>query len=269
MLALDSTINQQVQAACVATRIIACLDVRDGMVVKGTRFADLIELGDPALRASRYAEDGADEIVLLDVSATVEGRIAALATVERVRETISVPLTVGGGIRSLADASRLFDAGADRVSVNSAAFVRPRLIGEIAERYGTQAVVLAIDARQRCDALPGGEVMLRSGALATGCSALDWACEGARRGAGEVLLTALDRDGTGAGYDTASLALVAERLRVPLIASGGARSAEHLLDAVRAGADAVLVAGILHRDEVSVRTLKRSLADAGVRVRPC
>jgi imidazole glycerol-phosphate synthase subunit HisF len=258
--------------ARVATRVVACLDIRDGRVVKGTRFVDLVDLGDPVVCAERYAEGGADEIVLLDVRATAESRIASLATVERVRSAISVPLTVGGGLRSLADASRLFDAGADRVSVNSAAFLRPRLIADIAERYGTQAVVLAIDTQERAvpgGHLPGGEVMLRAGTLATGCAALDWAIEAARRGAGELLLTALDRDGTGRGYDTGCLALIASRVRVPIIASGGARTPEHLIDAIRAGADAVLVAGMLHRNEMTVRSLKESLASAGVRVRPC
>jgi cyclase len=278
-------------APCVyqaASRVIACLDVRDGRLVKGTRFASLVDLGDPAACAARYAEEGADEIVLLDVSATIDGRLAGRAAIERVREAIGIPLTVGGGVRSLADADRLFDAGADRVSVNSAAFARPRLLGEIARRYGTQAVVLAIDARPRrwrvgraddapdsADSatqeaeLPGGEVMLRSGTLATGCSALDWALEGARSGAGEILLTALDRDGTGSGYDCGALALLASRLPIPIIASGGAKTPDHLVEAIRAGADAVLVAGILHRNEATVRSLKKALAAAGVRVRPC
>jgi imidazole glycerol-phosphate synthase subunit HisF len=245
-------------------RIIPCLDVKDGRVVKGVRFVGLRDVGDPADFAADYAQQGADEIVVLDVSATPEGRGTRLDVVRRVRERLAIPLTVGGGVRSLDDAKALLDAGADKVSVNTAAFARPKLIDEIATKLGSQCAVLALDAAAK-DA--GFEVVVRSGAERTGQDAVAWAREAAKRGAGEILLTSFDRDGTRTGYDVALVRAVAAAVRVPTIASGGAASAEHLLEALRAGADAVLAASIFHDGEWTVATVKRFLAQSGIEVR--
>lgn len=249
----------------ITSRIIPCLDVRDGRVVKGVRFQGLRDAGDPAERAAEYQRQGADEIVILDVSATDEGRATALRTVAAVREVLSIPLTVGGGVRTAEDAGRLLDAGADKVSVNSAAVARPGLIHEIATRFGAQCAVLAIDARASGT---GFEVLVRSGKDATGLDAVSWAREAERLGAGEILLTSWDRDGTRAGYDLPMLRAVCGAVRVPVIASGGADSAQHMAEAFGAGADAVLAASIFHDGDTTVASIKQQLTVRGVRVRP-
>jgi imidazole glycerol-phosphate synthase subunit HisF len=257
-------------------RVIPCLDIRDGRVVKGVRFANLRDSGDPAVLAERYADQGADEIVLLDVSATPEGRGAALETVRRVRALLAVPLTVGGGVRSVDDVDRLLRAGADKVAINTAAVLRPAIITECAERFGSQCIVAAIDAERCEESPPRWHVRVRSGGDRTALDAVDWAvavqggggrggCAGA--GAGEILLTSWDRDGTRAGYDLDLLRAVAGRVRVPVIASGGAAEPSHMLDAVQAGADAVLAAGIFHDGLHTVQSCKQYLADRGVEVR--
>lgn len=255
----------------VTARIVPCLDVRDGRVVKGVRFEGLRDLGDPAAFAARYAAEGADEIVLLDIAATLRNvRRGAAATIARVRAALSIPLTVGGGIATPEDAARLFDAGADRVALNSAALRRPDLITTIAERYGSQAAVVAIDARRRGAA---HEVVVRAGTKPTGLDAASWAREAERRGAGEILLTSIDRDGTGEGYDLALLEAVRAATTVPIVASGGVagdeRAVGQMLDALDAGADALLLAGALHRGELAIPELKRSLTAAGKAIRPC
>ncbi|MDX2000120.1 MAG: imidazole glycerol phosphate synthase subunit HisF [Thermoanaerobaculia bacterium] len=245
-------------------RIIPCLDVAQGRVVKGIRFQDLRDLGDPAEAAERYAEQGADEIVFLDVDAAPEGRATALDWVRRTAERVFVPLTVGGGVRSVADAAALFSAGADKVGVNSAAVARPELLGEIAARFGNQAVVLSIDARRR----PGGwEVVTHGGRRGTGLDAVAWAREGVTRGAGEILLTSIDGDGTRAGYDLELIRAIAVVVPVPVIASGGAGSVDHLAEGLAAGAAAVLSASIFHHGDTTVGAVKRELARRGFRVR--
>lgn len=249
-----------------ARRIIPCLDVSHGRIVKGVRFRELRDAGDPAERARLYEDQGADEIVVLDVSATPEGRGHQLETVKRVREVLSIPLTVGGGIRSEDDAWRLLEAGADKVSINTAAVDRPELLGEIAARFGRQCCVLAIDAARRAEG--GFEVRVKGGREGTGRDAIAWACEGERRGAGEILLTSFDRDGTRSGYDLELTAAVARAVRIPVIASGGADTALHLLEALEAGADAVLAASIFHDGDLTVRDVKAYLHEMGVEVRP-
>lgn len=248
------------------TRIIPCLDVKDGRVVKGVRFSGLRDAGDPAELAQRYEEQGADELVLLDVSATTDGRDTAARTVERVRERLSIPLTVGGGVRGAADAERLLSAGADKVGVNTAAVDRPDLISEIASRFGAQCAVLAIDAA-RTQVGEGWEVVTRAGTLRTGINAVEWARRGQSLGAGEILLTSWDRDGTKSGYDLELLRAVGQAVSVPVIASGGAAGVEHLHQALLAGADAVLAASIFHEAQETVGSLKRQLATRGVAVR--
>jgi imidazoleglycerol phosphate synthase cyclase subunit len=246
-------------------RIIPCLDVRAGRVVKGVRFANLVDAGDPAELAAAYEADGADELMLLDVTATGERRATAADTVRRVRARISIPLTVGGGVRGADDAAALLDAGADKVGVNTAAVARPGLLDELAARFGAQCTVIAIDAARRG---PGGfEVVVRSGSERTGIDAVAWAAEAAARGAGEVLLTSFDRDGTKAGYDLELVAAVAAAVGVPIVASGGAAAAEHMVAAVAAGASAVLAASIFHFGELTVAELKARLAALGLEVR--
>ncbi|MCC7381011.1 MAG: imidazole glycerol phosphate synthase subunit HisF [Deltaproteobacteria bacterium] len=249
-----------------AVRIIPCLDVRDGRVVKGVRFAGLRDAGSPTELARAYEAQGADELVLLDVSATPEGRKTALDTVRAVREELSIPLTVGGGVRSIADAGNLLDAGADKVGVNTAAVEDPALIGAIAERFGSQCAVLALDAAHR-ESGAGFEVVIRSGHQRTGLDAIEWSKQATARGAGEILLTSWDRDGTRAGYDLALIHAVSRAVHVPVIASGGAATPEHLLEALRAGADAVLAASIFHDGEYTVADIKDALAREGVEVR--
>jgi imidazoleglycerol phosphate synthase cyclase subunit len=246
-------------------RIIPCLDVSHGRVVKGVRFQGLRDAGDPAERAALYEDQGADEIVVLDVSATPEGRGNQVETVQRVRARLGIPLTVGGGIGTRDDARALLEAGADKVSVNTAAVHRPELLAEIAGRFGRQCAVLAIDAARRDR---GFEVLVNGGRERTGIDAIEWARDGTARGAGEILLTSWDRDGTRAGYDLELTRAVADAMRVPVIASGGAATPEHLKAAFDAGADAVLAASIFHDDQMTVGEVKRALAALGVHVRP-
>ncbi len=245
-------------------RIIPCLDVRDGRVVKGVNFSGLRDAGDPAELAARYESEGADELTLLDVSATTESRPAAIACVESVRRVLGIPLTVGGGIRSVSDASRLLDAGADKVAVNSAAVKRPGLIAECAEKFGTQCIVVAIDAR-RSDT--SWEVVVRSGSVSSGKDAIQWALEAQSLGAGEVLLTSWDRDGTRSGYDLELTGTVARAVTIPLIASGGAAGPDDLLQALNCGADAVLAASIFHDQQFSIMEVKSFLRQHAVEVR--
>lgn len=245
-------------------RVIPCLDVRAGRVVKGVRFQGLRDAGDPVACAAAYAEQGADELVMLDVSATPEERGTAVRTVAAVREVMALPLTVGGGVRSVDDAARLLGAGADKVAVNTAAVARPGLLDELADRFGRQCVVLAIDAARAGD---GWEVVVRSGRDRTGRDALAWAEAAVERGAGELLVTSWDRDGTGLGYDTELLAALRARVAVPVIASGGAKTPDHLVAALDAGADAVLAASIFHDGERTVDDVKRALSARGVEVR--
>ena len=247
-------------------RIIPCLDVRDGRVVKGVRFSGLRDAGDPVEQAARYEAEGADELVVLDVSATPDARTTALHTVAAIRDALSIPLTVGGGVRSVSDAENLLAAGADKVGVNTAAVERPEILDELAARVGAQCVVIAIDAARRSDE-QSWEVVVRSGTVRTGMDALDWARDAAARGAGEILLTSWDRDGTGDGYDTELLSAMSRRVELPLIASGGAAGVEHMADAFGAGADAVLAASIFHDRVMSVSEVKVGLSSAGVEVR--
>jgi imidazole glycerol phosphate synthase glutamine amidotransferase subunit len=245
-------------------RIIPCLDVRGGRVVKGIKFQDLRDSGDPAERAALYEAQGADEIVVLDIAASPEEARTRVDTVRRVRERIHIPLTVGGGVRSIEDAERLLQAGADRVSVNTAAVRRPELVDELAERFGTQCIVLAIDARRTGD---DWEVLVVGGSEPTGLSAAGWAAEGVRRGAGEILLTSWDRDGTGEGYDLDLLGAVSAAVSVPVIASGGVGMVGDMAEAIDAGADAVLAATLFHDDQHTVEGAKAELAELGVAVR--
>jgi cyclase len=246
-------------------RVIACLDVRDGAVVKGVGFADLANAGDPGELARRYDREGIDEVIVLDVTATLDDRRALAATIRRVSAELFIPLTVGGGIRSVDDGKAMFDAGADKVSVNSAALRRPELISELAALYGNQAVVVAIDAKRNGD---GFSVFSRSGTSDARRDAVDWAREAADRGAGEILLTSIDRDGTRSGFDCALTAAVSTAVGIPVIASGGAGTPDHFLEVFTEGrADAALAASIFHFDEHSVMTMKRYLASRGVPMR--
>ncbi len=250
-----------------AKRIIPCLDVKDGRVVKGVRFVDLRDAGDPAQAAAAYDAAGADELVFLDITASHERRKILLEVVRRTAEEAFMPLTVGGGVASLEDIRALLLAGADKVSVNPAAVQDPDLIREAAERFGSQCIVLAIDAKAR----PGGgwEVFVHGGRTPTGLEAVEWARRGAALGAGEILLTSMDRDGTKDGYDLALTAAVAGAVPVPVIASGGAGRAEHLYAALtEGGADAALAASIFHFGELSIPQVKAYLRERGVPVRP-
>lgn len=250
-----------------ARRIIACLDVRDGQVVKGVNFRGLRRAGDAAELAARYNAEGIDELIVLDVSATLEGRQAAARTIAAIAAQLFIPLAAGGGIRALDDARAVLDAGADKVSINSAALLQPQLITTLAGIYGSQAVVVAIDARRATG--PGGyEVLSRSGTQLARTDAVDWAREAADRGAGEILLTSIDRDGTRTGFDCELTAAVSAAVPIPVIASGGAGSLDHFAEVFTEGrADAALAASIFHERDHSVRALKRSLADRGIPVR--
>jgi imidazole glycerol-phosphate synthase subunit HisF len=253
-------------------RIIACLDVRDGRVVKGVQFVDLVDAGDPAELAARHAAAGADEIVLLDITATHEGRATLLATVQRTAQRLFIPFTVGGGIRTAGEAAAVFDAGADKISINSAAIARPQLIGEIGARFGAQAVIVAIDARRVPGAsLADAAVFVSGGRIPAGRRAVEWAREAEDRGAGEILLTSMDADGTRAGFDCELTAAVSDAVNIPVIASGGAGAAHHFAQVLRAGrADAALAAGIFHFGIADVRALKQDLHRDGIPVRlPC
>lgn len=246
-------------------RIIACLDVRDGSVVKGINFEGLRKAGDPAELAARYNTEGIDELVILDVTATIEGRRALAATIREVSSRLFIPLAVGGGIRTEADAAAVIDAGADKVSINSAALSDPTLVTRLADRYGSQAVVVAIDAKREEDRF---EVYARSGQQASGRDAVEWAREAEARGAGEILLTSIDRDGTRAGFDCPMTAAVSGAVSIPVIASGGAGTFEHFLDVFTDGrADAALAASVFHYSEHAVSELKQFLRGRGVPMR--
>jgi imidazole glycerol-phosphate synthase subunit HisF len=246
-------------------RVIPCLDVDRGRVVKGVEFVNIRDAGDPVELASRYQDEGADEIVFLDITASHEKRETVAALARRCADEVFIPFTIGGGVRSVDDAQAVLDAGADKVSVNSAALARPDLIGELAEVFGAQCVVLAIDARKEGE---GYGVYVNGGRTAAGRDAVEWAREGAERGAGEVLLTSMDRDGTEDGYELELTRRVADAVEIPVIASGGAGELDHLVDAVEGGgADAVLCASIFHYGQHSVREAKEHMRAAGIPVR--
>lgn len=251
-------------------RIIACLDVDAGRVVKGVQFENLRDAGDPAELAKAHSESGADEIVLLDISAAHQRRATLLDTVRRAAKQLFIPFTVGGGIRTLEEAAAVFSAGADKISLNSAAIANPALITQIAERFGSQAVVVAIDAKRGQN--PGsGQAFIQGGRCATGRDAIDWAREAESRGAGEILLTSMDRDGTAAGFDCELTRTVSDAVRIPVIASGGAGCAAHFVEVFREGhADAALAASIFHYGFHRVGELKQQLAADGIPMRwPC
>jgi cyclase len=251
-------------------RIIACLDVDGGRVVKGVKFVNLQDAGDPAELAAAHSEAGADEIVLLDISATAEKRKTLLDTVRRTARQLFIPFTVGGGIRSLEDASAVFEAGADKISLNSAALAKPGLITQIAERFGSQAVIVAIDAKNM-NGTGNYQAFVAGGRTPTGRDAFEWAREAESKGAGEILLTSMDRDGTKIGFDCNLTRAMTESVRIPVIASGGAGTVQHFVDVFRNGqADAALAASILHYGDTKLGDLKRELANAGIPMRwPC
>lgn len=253
-----------------AKRVIPCLDVDGGRVVKGVKFVDIRDAGDPVEIARRYDEAGADELVFLDITATTEGRDTMVQTVERLAQEISIPLTVGGGIRSLEDISRMLNAGADKVSINSAAVKNPELVRDASERFGAQCIVVAIDAKKvsAADEAPRWEIFTAGGKKATGIDAVEWAKKMADYGAGEILLTSMDRDGTKDGFDLALTRAVSEAVDIPVIASGGVGSLQHLVDGILEGkADAVLAASIFHFGEHTVAEAKAYLRDHGIEVR--
>jgi cyclase len=245
-------------------RVIPCLDVDAGRVVKGTNFVGIRDAGDPVELAARYDREGADELIFLDITATSDKRATMVDLARRTADEVFVPFTIGGGLRSVADAQAVLDAGADKVSVNSAAVARPALVGELADVLGAQCVVLAIDAKR-----VGGawEVFVAGGRRGTGIDAVAWAREAVERGAGEIMLTSMDRDGTNAGYDLELTRAVAGAVGVPVIASGGAGTLDHLVEALEAGADAALVASLFHFGTLTVAEAKAALARAGVPVR--
>jgi cyclase len=246
-------------------RVIPCMDVDAGRVVKGTRFLDIRDAGDPVELAAHYDANGADELVFLDITATSDKRATVVELAKRAADEVFVPFTIGGGVREVADAQAVLDAGADKVSVNSAVVARPDLIDEMARVFGAQCVVLAIDAKRAAEG--GWEVFVAGGRTATGRDAVQWAREGVSRGAGEILLTSMDRDGTQDGYDLALLSAISDAVDVPVIASGGAGEPRHLVDGLEAGADAVLCASIFHYGQYTIPQVKTALADAGVAVR--
>jgi imidazole glycerol-phosphate synthase subunit HisF len=252
-----------------AKRIIPCLDVTAGRVVKGVNFVELRDAGDPVEIAARYNEQGADELAFLDITATSDGRDMILPIIEAVAARVFIPLTVGGGVRSVADVRRLLNAGADKVSFNSAAVAEPQVIRDASAKYGAQCIVVAIDAKRRSGAPPAWDVYTHGGRRNSGLDAVAWARRMAEAGAGEILLTSMDRDGTKSGFDLALTRAVADAVSVPVIASGGVGSLEHLSEGIRiGGADAVLAASIFHYGEFSVREAKELMARDGIAVRP-
>ncbi|MFO6505860.1 imidazole glycerol phosphate synthase subunit HisF [Corynebacterium freneyi] len=255
----------------VAIRVIPCLDVNDGRVVKGVNFENLRDAGDPVELARRYNEEGADELTFLDVTASKDGRGTMLDVVRRTAEQVFIPLTVGGGVRSVEDVDQLLRAGADKVSVNTSAIARPELLRELSQRFGAQCIVLSVDARRVPEGgqpQPSGfEVTTHGGSKSAGIDAVEWARRGEELGVGEILLNSMDGDGTKDGFDLELLRKVRAAVDVPIIASGGAGAAEHFPPAVDAGADAVLAASIFHFGEVSIREVKDAMAEAGIEVR--
>lgn len=254
-------------AAGVATRVIPCLDVSDGRVVKGVNFENLREMGHPVELAREYFAQGADELTFLDVSATVEERSTMYDVVRRTAEQVFIPLTVGGGVRSVDDVARLQEVGADKVGVNSAAIARPDLLDEIADRFGAQALVLSLDIRRSPETPSGFVVTTHGGRRATALDALAWAREAIERGAGELLVNSIDADGTKSGFDLELIERVRALATVPVIASGGAGEVSHFAPAVRAGADAVLAATVFHSGQMTIGEVKRAMSSEGVAVR--
>ena len=251
----------------VAIRVIPCLDVDNGRVVKGVNFTGLKDAGDPVELAARYDREGADELTFLDVSASVAGRGTMLDVVRRTAEQVFIPLTVGGGVRSVDDVDQLLRAGADKVSINTSAIARSELLRELATRFGSQCIVLSVDARRAQGQPSGFEVTTHGGSKSAGIDAIDWARRGAELGAGEILLNSMDGDGTKAGFDLELITKVREAVSIPIIASGGAGRPDHFPPAINAGADAVLAASIFHFGEVVIEEVKTSLAQAGYEVR--
>jgi cyclase len=250
-----------------AKRVIPCLDVAGGRVVKGVNFKDLVDAGDPVELAKKYGAEGADELTFLDISASVEERATTLEIVRKTAEQVFIPLTVGGGIRSAENVNELLRAGADKVSINTAALARPQLINEISDRFGNQVLVLSVDAR-RADTKSGFEVTTHGGRESAGVDALAWIEEGISRGVGEILLNSMDADGTKAGFDLEMLRRVRDICSVPVIASGGAGRTSDFSEAVAAGADAVLAASVFHFGEITISQVKKELAKAGFPIRP-
>ncbi|UVE95110.1 MULTISPECIES: imidazole glycerol phosphate synthase subunit HisF [unclassified Dietzia] len=254
-----------------ATRVIPCLDVDAGRVVKGVNFLDLRDAGDPVELAAAYDEQGADELTFLDVTASSSGRSTMIDVVRRTAEQIFIPLTVGGGVRTEEDVNQLLRAGADKVSVNTAAIARPELLGELSRRFGSQCIVLSVDARtvpEGSEPTPSGwEVTTHGGRRGTGIDAVEWARRGQDLGVGEILLNSMDADGTKAGFDLAMVRAVREAVSIPVIASGGAGAVEHFAPAVHAGADAVLAASVFHFGEMTIGDVKSALAAEGITVR--
>lgn len=255
----------------VATRVIACLDVDDGRVVKGVNFENLRDAGDPVELAAAYDAEGVDELTFLDVTASSSGRATMLDVVRRTAEQVFIPLTVGGGVRSVADVDALLRAGADKVGVNTAAIARPELLSELAQRFGSQCIVLSVDARRVREPdqpTPSGwEVTTHGGRQGTGIDAIEWARRGAELGVGEILLNSMDADGTKAGFDLRMIAAARAAVDVPVIASGGAGAVEHFAPAVKAGADAVLAASVFHFRELTIGEVKAAMAAEGITVR--
>ena len=250
-----------------ATRVIPCLDVKDGRVVKGVNFAGLRDAGDPVELARRYEAEGADELTFLDVSASKQGRGTMLEVVRLTAEQVFIPLTVGGGVRSADDVNELLRAGADKVSINTAAIARPELLRELSRRYGSQCIVLSVDARRAPHTPSGFEVTTHGGSKSAGLDAIEWVRTGEELGVGEILLNSMDGDGTKAGFDLELIAAVREHTNLPVIASGGAGAADHFPPAIASGADAVLAASIFHFGEVAIDEVKQSMHDAGLTVR--
>jgi imidazole glycerol-phosphate synthase subunit HisF len=256
------------ESAGVAVRVIPCLDVDGGRVVKGVRFTDLRDAGDPVELAARYDHEGADELTFLDITASSDDRETMYDVVRRTAEQVFIPLTVGGGVRTVADVDRLLRAGADKVALNTAAVARPDVLREAAHRFGSQCIVLSVDARRSANTESGFEVTTHGGRRGTGIDAVQWSRTAVDMGAGEILLNSVDADGTKAGFDRALIAAARSASAVPLIASGGAGALAHFAPAIAAGADAVLAASLFHFGEVSIGAVKQALAAAGLRVRP-
>ena len=251
----------------VAIRVIPCLDVHDGRVVKGVNFLNLRDAGDPVELARAYGEAGADELTFLDISASSQGRETTYEMVTRTAETVFIPLCVGGGVRGVDDVDRLLRCGADKVGINTGAIARPQAIDEIAARFGNQVIVLSLDARREAGQPSGFGVTTHGGRQAAGLDALEWCREAVDRGAGEILLNSMDADGTTSGFDVAMIEAVRHVVDVPVIASGGAGTMQHFVDAARAGADAVLAASVFHYGTLSIAEVKAGLAEAGFEVR--